>query len=243
VEGDALHVAVTVGEDPLIEALGRCVALGRVAVGVDPQHLAAHHRRALRHLAVMGVSRGEVEEPVARAEAHAPAVVRARTAEGMVGRGHLVGHVRHDVGAVRDAGEVVVDHEPHQPVGVRGRHVRGRVDVDAPVLGEVRIDGHAHHAGLSLAEEIVFGRGKAARSAHAQKRRYLARGHQDRQALALLGEEHRPVVEERHVPWHLEVVQHDAVLQVRRVHPGAGRAGKGRRPKQSRGERGLSPWP
>jgi hypothetical protein len=134
-EGDALHVAVAVGVSPLVEALGRIVVGMRVAVRVDTEHLGSHHRRALRHLAVVGVARRQPQGAIGT-EPHAAAVMRAGAAERVVRRGHLVGDVIDDVGPVGNAGEVLVDREPHQAVRVRGRHVRGGIDVDARLFAK-----------------------------------------------------------------------------------------------------------
>ena len=80
-EGDALHVAVSVGEGPGIEALGRGVVRMGVAIGIHPQDLGAHHRGALRDLLVVVVTGGQPERALV-VKAHATAVMRARPAEG-----------------------------------------------------------------------------------------------------------------------------------------------------------------
>ena len=143
-----------------------------------------------------------------------------RTAEGVVGGGHLVRHVIDNIGAVRDAGEILVHDKPHQPVGMRVGHIGGRIDVDPAVIGEAGVDGDAHHAGLAFAEQIVLGAGIAFAAAHAEKGVHGAVRHQNRQAFAFLGEEHGAVIEERHVPRVLQPVEHDAVLKAARVGSG-----------------------
>jgi len=166
----------------------------------------------------------------------APSGPNRRAAERVIRRRHLVGHVLHDVGAVGHAGEVRIHHQSHQPVGVRVRHVRSRIDIDAAVLGKSRVDGDAHHARLSFAEQVVRKAGVAIHAGHAQQRIDLAGRQHHGQAPALFGEEHRAVIHERHVPWIVETVEHDTVLKAAGVHAGLRKRWHGTCRGQYRGE-------
>ena len=101
----------------------------------------------------MHVASGQ-EECAVRSKPDTSAIMRARTAERMIGRRHLVRDVIDDVCPVGDSGKIIVHREPHQPVRMRVRHGGGRIDINPAVVGEIGIDRDAHHARLPFAEQI-----------------------------------------------------------------------------------------
>ena len=163
----------------------------------------------------------------------------ARAAERVVRRLGLVGNVLDQVGAVRHVVEILADRQAQHAIGRGGRHLGCRIDVDPAVLGEIGIDRHAVHPGLTVAEQIVRNHGVAVGAAHAEKLMDVAIRHADRKALANLGEEHRAVVEKGDVPGNLQPLDHHLVPESGRVHPLPERwsaAGHGRGGQQSGGE-------
>src|SRR5262249_52116100 len=98
-EGEALDVAVAVGENARVPAGRRLVVWRRLAVAVPPHDFAPQARQVLRQRRLVIIARSDVEEAI-RPEAHPAAAMCASPAYGV--RRMLEGDVRHNIGARAD---------------------------------------------------------------------------------------------------------------------------------------------
>lgn len=90
-----------------------------------------------------------------RTETDTPAVMRTGVTEWVVGGRLFKGNVLDDIGAVRDFGEIFVHCHPDDPVRGWAIDTGCRVDIDGPIVSEVRIDSDTVHPGLTLTDQIV----------------------------------------------------------------------------------------
>src|SRR5699024_932148 len=86
VKCDALHIAMTVGEDARIETLRRGLGIARssIAIAVNTQNLGTQVVTKLRQTAVVVVASGYVQKTIIRTETNAPPVVGAGITERMI---------------------------------------------------------------------------------------------------------------------------------------------------------------
>ena len=103
----------------------------------------------------------------AGAESNSAAVMRPGAAERMLAGLGLVADISDDVGAIRNARHRIVELEAHHPVAELASEIGTGVHVDEAIRGELRVDRNAHHAGLSVAEQVGARRGIPGGRAHA----------------------------------------------------------------------------